>query len=165
MKSFKELKKYFKNENENVKVIEEDEVIIVKNTKVDRETVFFYFNYKNLLNPRYIIDITEKYKSYKYHVILTYVGFSSEVFKEENLDINFDAKININNIEKLSCLGVHQLKMSLLYLKLADIDTYFEILKNIVEKIEKEKKVYGVIPYGFENEQAINADIQKIIKG
>ncbi len=166
MKSFKQLLKYFEivNTNEAV-VIEEDQVIIVKDKKENKETVYFYFSYKDLQNPSLIIDRVEKYKDYQHHAILTYVGFSYKVFPDFlPLTTEFKAKININNIEKLSCLGVHQLKMSLLFLKVADTDTYYEILKQIVEKIKTEK-VYKVIPYGFETDPIINKDLQTLIKG
>jgi len=165
MKSFRELKKYFEKKNfDNVKVIEEDQVIIIKNTKENKETVYFYFTYKNLQDPEYIINVAEKYAKYKHHAILTYVGFSSEVFKFEGLDINFKAKIDIKNIEKLCCLGAHELKMSLLFLKIADTDTYFEILKKIVEKIKEKEKIYAVIPYGFESEPTLNKDLKTLLE-
>ena len=164
MKTFRELKKYFKNV-ENATVVDEDQVIIVKNTEANKETVFFYLSYKNLQDPKYMIDKAEKYHKYKYHAMLTYVGFSSEVFKNEGINVNFEAKIDIKNMEKICCLGTQQLKMSLLYLKTADIDTYFEIIKNIVQEIVKQEKIYLVIPYGFESEPTINEDIQKLLKG
>jgi len=166
MKSFKDLLKYFDGVSiDEAEIIEEDQVIIVNDKNENRKTVYFYFSYKDLQNPSLIIDRVEKYKNYEYHAILTYVGFSYKVFPESlPITVNFKAKINIKNIEKLSCLGVHQLKMSLLYLKVTDIDTYFEILKQIVEKIKTEK-IYKIIPYGFESDPIINKDLQTLIKG
>jgi len=162
MKSFKELKKHFESKDfDNVKIIDEDQVIIVKDKKENKETVFFYYSYKDLQNPEFIINTAEKYAKYKHHAILTYVGFSSEVFDIEGL--NFKAKININNIEKLCCLGVHELKMSLLFLKLIDSDTYSEILKKIAKKIKEKEKIYTVIPYGLETEPTINADLINLL--
>ena len=98
-KEIKKNEEEFKNQKQfEIEIIDEDQVILVKTEENDKkETVaYMYHSYKDLLNPEKIINTVDKYSNIDRHSILTYLGFSSEVFAIPF--INFKAEINIDNL-------------------------------------------------------------------
>jgi hypothetical protein len=168
MKTWKKLKNTIeklikKHDLKNIEIIDEDQVIIetTKFNDKDEKIVYFYYSFKDLQNPEFIINTVEKYKHINRHSILTYLGFSGNVFSTPEID--FPAEINIDNFAKISCLGSLQCKSALKLLKAVDTNTYIEILSEIVAKLIEVEKTYLVIPYGFEAEPGFNQDLREMI--
>jgi hypothetical protein len=168
MKTWKKLKNTIeklikKHDLKNIQIIDEDQVIIetVKYKDKEEQVVYFYYSFKDLQNPDFIINTIEKYTEIKRHSILTYLGFSGNVF--ETPEIDFKAEINVDNFAKISCLGSLQCKSALKLLKVADSDTYYDIIGEIVAKLIEKEKTYSVIPYGFEADPEFNQDLREMV--
>ena len=168
MKTWKKLKntieKLVKKYNlKNIEIIDEDQVIIetIKNKNKEEQTVYFYYSFKDLQNPDFIVNTVEKYARIKRHSILTYLGFSGKIF--ETPEIDFKAEINIDNFAKISCLGLFQCKNALKLLKAVDSDTYYDIIGELVIKLFEKEKTYLVIPYGLEIDPEFNQDLKIVI--